>query len=187
MCASGPKICRYTHLKVRCQKLCTADLTWGPVLQHRSLTRLYIEVRGRQMQKKTNKQRNSSICSVYLSKRLALGFPIQQSLESLGAKILLLWYWKMQIIQCISLYVCCSDLADLDLLQDSYRIKSIQREFNLTVISVMCCIPQIEFLMKLILNKSWLSEVFCMGSDFLIYIIISKDLPKDFVPSQDVD
>lgn len=45
MCASGPKICRYIHLKVRasyvflffspklkCQKLCTADLTWGPVL-----------------------------------------------------------------------------------------------------------------------------------------------------------
>lgn len=71
------------------------------------------------------KQRNSSICSVYLSfiKRLALGFPIQQSLESLDAKMLLLWYWKMQIIQCISLYVCCSDLADL--LQDRYRIKSI--------------------------------------------------------------
>lgn len=67
------------------------------------------------------KQRNSSIIwSVYLSKRLALGFPIQQSLESLGAKMLLLWHWKMQIIQCISLYVCCSDLADL--LQDSYRI-----------------------------------------------------------------
>lgn len=38
------------------------------------------------------KQRNSSICSVYLSKRLALGFPIQQSLESLDAKMLLLWY-----------------------------------------------------------------------------------------------
>lgn len=36
------------------------------------------------------KQRNSSIWSVYLSKRLALGFPIQQSLESLGAKMLLL-------------------------------------------------------------------------------------------------
>lgn len=66
------------------------------------------------------KQRNSSICSVYLIERLALGLPIQQSLESLGAKMLLLWYWKMQIIQCISLYVCCSDLADL--LQDSYRI-----------------------------------------------------------------
>lgn len=101
MCASGPKICRYIHLKVRCQKLCTADLTWGPVLQHRSLPRLYIEVRGRQMPKNPNKQkkknveikqRNSSICSVYLIERLALGLPIQQSLESLGAKMLLLWY-----------------------------------------------------------------------------------------------
>lgn len=156
-------------------------------IAHAQALRLYIETQTNKQKHKSVeiKQRNSSICSVYLSKRLALGFPIQQSLESLGAKMLLLWHWKMQIIQCISLYVCCSDLADL--LQDSYRIKSIQREFNPTVISVMCCIPQIEFLMKLILNKSWLSEVFCMGSDFLIYIIISKDLPKDFVPSQDVD
>lgn len=98
MCASGPKICRYIHLKVRCQKLCTADLTWGPVLQHRSLTRLYA---GKCQKTQTNKQkhknveikqRNSSICSVYLIERLALGLPIQQSLESLGAKMLLLWY-----------------------------------------------------------------------------------------------
>lgn len=72
---------------------------------------------------KNTKMLRSNICSVYLIERLALGLSIQQSLESLGAKMLLLWYWKMQIIQCISLYVCCSDLADL--LQDSYRIKSI--------------------------------------------------------------